>query len=186
MKFLKMLTLTGLVLFAFACNQAKSIKEEIQELNKDKKDSLAIDYLLNGEASYLANKYEEAIVFLDTAIYYDSLLGTAYYYRALSKAPLEQFQSALNDLEQASKISPKEISIFYYKGLLNLSLKNKDEALRNAYLAIELNPNNSIAYQKGGVIKMMCGKEEEACQDWAKADSMGNKDAVELIEQYCK
>jgi Tfp pilus assembly protein PilF len=50
---------------------------------------------------------------------------------------------------------------------------------------ISMNPESSDAYYNRGAAFQYAG-DKKACDDWRKAQSLGNKRAGEMISKYCK
>jgi Tfp pilus assembly protein PilF len=48
-----------------------------------------------------------------------------------------------------------------------------------------MNPESSDAYYNRGAAYQYAG-DKKACDDWRKAQSLGNKRAGEMLNKYCK
>ena len=51
--------------------------------------------------------------------------------------------------------------------------------------AIEINPQEVTAYRSRGIKREMIGDLIGACEDWKKASSLGDKDAVGWVSNQC-
>ena len=52
--------------------------------------------------------------------------------------------------------------------------------------AIELDPKMADAYNNRGNCKLNLRRMQEACEDWRISLNMGNKNSVDMLNNYCK
>ena len=72
------------------------------------------------------------------------------------------------------------------RGIDNFDKGNYSEAITDFTKAIEINPDYSLAYFNRGLAYAEIDNFSQACSDWQKAYQLGYKDALELINKYCK
>jgi len=107
------------------------------------------------------------------------------YEQALKKIEFEDYEGALEDLNNAIDSDSLNDAAFYRRGFVNAMLLNHQEALSDFDSAIKLNPNEAEYYSERGVAKLNLDDKDGACVDWKKAASMGNEVAKELAYEYC-
>lgn len=86
-------------------------------------------------------------------------------------------------------LSPEPENVFnLFKELADLRGDNNKAklAIDNYTKAIELKPDYIDAYINRGITKQEMGNQTGACQDWAKASSLGDEDAKEWVNDDCK
>lgn len=120
---------------------------------------------------------------------YDSLLvgrlGADFYYRREQcEVKARQFQQALDDLDTAIRMAPREPLYLAEKASLQLRLNMKEEALAAANQAIALDPEYGDAYLVRGLAQIQLKKKKEGLQDFEKALQLGNEQAQQLIDKY--
>lgn len=99
----------------------------------------------------------------------------AYYKRGYTGVELEQYQSALNDLNKAISIE-KKTDYFVTRGRIRLKMNNDESAISDFKVAINLDPNDYKAYSKLGLIYVKLGKYDEALQYLNKAVALNVSD----------
>ena len=65
-------------------------------------------------------------------------------------------------------------------------MKNYSKAMIDFTKAIEINPNIPEAYYNRGLIYYYFENKYKACEDWRKAHSLGDLNAKDLLDKYCK
>src|SRR5690606_71582 len=74
----------------------------------------------------------------------------------------------------------------YKKGLRFYKSGDYNKAIEYFSVAIENYSRNVDAYFNRGISYYKMNNIEKACYDWKKAKSMGDKEAENIIEKYCK
>ena len=74
----------------------------------------------------------------------------------------------------------------YKEGNDKAKLEEHRRAIADHTKAIELNPNDSMAYITRGKSNIKINKKDSAYLDFSKAGELGNREAYDLIEEYCK
>ncbi len=142
--------------------QAGDVEEAMVELNDAIKDGATSDlYTLRGEAYMQQGVYTNALEDLDSAIEKDSLNAIAFYDRALLNTRLENYEAALNDINNAlaaQSMKPADIltmrDLYAKRGQLNLWLKNWQGAVADY--------TNSLARAEGRISADVYAERAEA------------------------
>ncbi len=120
---------------------------------------------------------------------YDSLMtgriGADFYYqREQCEVKGKLFQQALQDIDKAATMAPREPLYLAEKASLQLRVNMKQEALATAQQAIDLDPEYDEAYLLKGLALIQTGKKKEGLAAFDKAKELGNEQAASLIEKY--
>ena len=94
------------------------------------------------------------------------------------------FQQALQDIDKAATMAPREPLYLAEKASLQLRVNMKEEALATAQQAIDLDPEYDEAYLLKGLALIQTGKKKEGLAAFEKAKDLGNEQAASLIEKY--
>lgn len=149
----------------------------------------AAPYLLErAQARMNANRARAAM--LDYDAYYKAVNGKVndvfYFYREQAALGARQFQRALNDMEKAIELSPKDLTYRAELAVVNIRVGRNQEALKVLQDALAIDPAYSEAYRLMGIAQLQMKRKEEACQSFAKAKELGDPNVDELIEKHCK
>lgn len=149
----------------------------------------AAPYLLErAQARMNANRARAAM--LDYDAYYKAVNGKVndvfYFYREQAALGARQFQRALNDMEKAIELSPKDLTYRAELAVVNIRVGRNKEALEVLQDALAIDPSYSEAYRLMGIAQLQMKQKEEACQSFAKAKELGDPNVNELIEKHCK
>jgi tetratricopeptide (TPR) repeat protein len=93
---------------------------------------------------------------------------------------------AISDLDEAIKMNSNNPVSYCLRGVAKGGNKSYAEAMKDLDYSIKLKFDYAPAYVNRAAIKMALKQKEKACDDLQKADSLGDKMAYKLIEQYCK
>jgi len=155
----------------------------------DKAVSLKPDFVdaLNyrGVTKEVAGKHAEAIEDYDAAIKNNPGFATAYYNKGTSLAAMESYKEAIASFSKCLELDPKKTMGFMNRGNCYVMLKDYKSAISDYSAVIAIDPKNPDAYYNRGAAYQYSGS-KNACNDWQKALSLGNKKAAELLNQYCK
>lgn len=149
----------------------------------------AAPYLLErAQARMNANQARAAM--LDYDAYYKAVNGKVndvfYYYREQAALKAKQFQRALNDMEKAIELNPKELTYRAELAVVNIRVGRNEEAVEVLQAALAIDPRCAEAYRLMGIAQLQMKKKQEACQSFAKAKELGDLNVDELIEKHCK
>ena len=149
----------------------------------------AAPYLLErAQARMNANQARAAM--LDYDAYYKAVNGKVndvfYYYREQAALKAKQFQRALNDMEKAIELSPKDLTYRAELAVVNIRVGRNEEALKVLQDALAIDSKYAEAYRLMGIAQLQMKKKQEACQSFAKAKELGDPNVDGLIEKHCK
>ncbi len=180
---------------AMAVNNRGLVKNEIkdtqgaisdyQEAIKLKPDYAQVYVNLGILKSSLGDK-NAALKDYETALKLKPGLFQARFNTANIKLDLGKLQDALIDYEAAMKLNPNYSPGYLTMGSVKSQLGNNSGALKDFGKAILLNKNNPEAFLNRGKVKYLLKDSPGACSDWKSAVALGNKEAEQLIIQYCK
>jgi len=126
------------------------------------------------------NAYSKCIV-------YDPKNAIAYSKRAAIRgAFLSNPQGALLDLNIALSINPDIEEALYNRAVANAQNKKFEPAIADLTRILEKNPSQNKALFLRGLTYMQMGQKDKACADWNSALALGNNDAANYIDRFCK
>ncbi|MFC2129876.1 tetratricopeptide repeat protein [Bacteroidota bacterium] len=106
--------------------------------------------------------------------------------RGLARMSEKKFDNAIDDFIIAIQIKPDYPISYYNLGNAYLNLKEFSEAIKNFDSAIQINPDFNEAYLYRGIAKYRSNNFKAGCEDWQKAAELGNKQAVQMFDNYCR
>lgn len=117
----------------------------------------AAPYLLErAQARMNANQARAAM--LDYDAYYKTVNGKVndvfYYYREQAALKAKQFQRALNDLEKAIELNPKDLTYRAELAVVNIRVGRNEEALKILQDALAIDPKYAEAYRLMGIAQL--------------------------------
>jgi Flp pilus assembly protein TadD len=115
------------------------------------------------------------------AIKLDSNYAPAYFMRAYTYVQLQDYQSALKDIDKAIELVPNYARSYSNRGILKFdALKDLSGALQDFNTAIKLDPTSAIPYSNRGDIKRKMNDVSGALSDFNTAIKLDFK----LVEAY--
>jgi tetratricopeptide (TPR) repeat protein len=90
---------------------------------------------------------------------------------------------ALNDIDKALQIRPKEYLYNVEKAIVQLRVGNNDEAIYNAQQALKVNSEGSDAYKVLGIANAQKKNKAEALKYLQKAKELGDTQVDEWIKK---
>ena len=81
----------------------------------------------------------------------------------------KDYAAALNSLDRARGLDPKQSNIPFQRGIINLRMSQPDQAVADFRQAIELNPDSAASYLNLGIAYYQGGKPQEAKPAFQKA-----------------
>lgn len=117
----------------------------------------AAPYLLErAQARMNANQARAAM--LDYDAYYKAVNGKVndvfYYYREQAALKAKQFQRALNDMEKAIELSPKDLTYRAELAVVNIRVGRNEEALKVLQDALAIDSKYAEAYRLMGIAQL--------------------------------
>lgn len=149
----------------------------------------AAPYLLErAQARMNADQARNAM--LDYDAYFKAVKGEVndmfYYYREQAALKAKQYQRALDDMDKAIELSPKDLTYRAELAVINIRVGRNDEALKVLKAALEIDPKYAEAYRLMGIAQVQLKLNKEACASFAKAKELGDPNVDELIAKHCK
>ncbi|ACA99886.1 TPR domain protein [Picosynechococcus sp. PCC 7002] len=92
--------------------------------------------------------------------------------RGNTRASLNQFDAALDDLNEAIRLAPNQVEPYFNRGAILEQQQRFSEAIADYDKAIELDPQEAIAYHNRGNAYGSLGNWEQARQDYQKATEL--------------
>lgn len=130
------------------------------------------------------------LAMVDYDAFYDAMkgeVGDLFYYRRGQAALVgKQFQRALDDMSKAIELRPSELTYRAELALVNLRIGRNDEAVKILQEALRMDANYAEGYRLLGIAYLQLKQPSEACQQFAKAKSLGDTAVDALIEKHCK
>jgi len=92
---------------------------------------------------------------------------------------------ALDYFSRNLKLHPNDPDCYVDRGNSYFVSKSWDWAIKDYSMSLDLNPANSDAWLNKGIALLNMSRVEDACHDFKKALSLGNKRATEYISSKC-
>lgn len=109
-----------------------------------------------------------------------------YYTREQVELRARLYQLALNDINRALDINPKESVYYIEKALLLIRVNHLQEAITTSNECLIVSPDNADAYATLGYALSKSGKKSEGMEMLNKATSLGSELAPQLTKQLSK
>lgn len=179
--------------FASSCKQQKDtlarlalLDSAVSTFSKPYLKEAAPYLWTRAEARMDAGKYREAISDMNE---YEQLMAAEvnarfYYIRHQAEIEGHLYQQALNDIERAITMEPKETVYYAEKASLEIRVGRYDEAMETAKESISIAPDNSDGYLFLGLAQCLKGNKKEGIPNLQKARELGDPQADGLIEKY--
>ena len=140
------------------------------------------------EARRDAGKYRDAIADMNE---YEKLMSAEvnesfYYIRHQTHILARLYQQALNDINRAIQMNPKEVLYYAEKASLEVRVGLYDDAIATSKECIAVDPNASDGYLFLGLAQCLKNNKKEGIENLRKAKEFGDPQADALIEKYSK
>lgn len=134
------------------------------------------------------NRHREAVADLND---YEMLMKTQltsnfYYMKYQAEMKGRLFQQALNDIDEAIRMTPQSDLYYAEKASLQVRVGLYSEAAETAKTCIQLAPEHSDGYLFLGLSQCLLGQKTEGIKNLQKAGELGDPQAEGLIEKYSK
>ena len=135
-----------------------------------------------------AGKYREAVLDYNQYAYLlnNKVSAVFFYERSQIEVNARMFQQALDDINKAVEMMPREPIYHVEKAALTLRVNLLDECIQSCQNAIALNPAIIDSYRILGYAQLQKGDKESARINIQKAIDMGDETAKKLMETYFK
>ena len=130
-------------------------------------------------------RYREAIADLNE---YEHLMSnelTAYFYYRREQAEMQcrMFQQAVDDIDRAIRMEPKETLYHAERAVVYYRLGEFEEALKSAQKSAELNPKFGDAYRLAGICQLRLNQREKGLSNLKKAIELGDESAQAILAE---
>lgn len=133
-------------------------------------------------------KYREAVI--DYNHFYDAMMGqvSAEFYLIREQAEMQcrMYQQAINDINKAVELEPKNVDLWIEKGGVHLRVNQAEEAMKALRTVLSLDPKNAPAYRMLGYCQVQQKNTKEGIANLQKAKELGDTVADELLKKYSK
>ncbi len=141
--------------------------------------------LMRGISKAKAEKYREAVADYNE---YEHLMGgrltsNFYYEREQIEIKCRMYPAAMNDIERAIRLSPREPLLYAECAALNYRVGEVDEAIRYATEATQIDPEFPDPYRIFGVCYIQKGEKQKAQECLEKAIKLGDTMAKGVLEK---
>ena len=134
-------------------------------------------------ANNAKKEYEKALADYTTAIRHDPDFMAAYLERASLLARMGQPERALQDLDQAARLSPRSLPVRVARGRAYLHLERWADALRVFSDVLRRDPLHRVALRLRGVARREMGDHEGSIEDLSRVLSRVPNDVDTLFER---
>lgn len=142
-------------------------------------------YNARGWAYFESGDKAAAIKDYNTALSLNPKLPEAYNNRGWTRFNSGDTAAALADYNKAILLVPTFTKPYYNRAVIAINTNNVKGAIDDYNTLIQMNPNDDLAYFSRGVARHMIN-DPGACNDLRKAAELGNRDAPNAIQQYCR
>ena len=122
--------------------------------------------------------------------FYDAMMGQVsaefYIIRSQEEVQCRMYQQAINDVNKAVEIDPRNVEYWVEKGGVHLRVNQLDDAEKALRQAVSIDPENAPAYRMLGFCMIQMKKKNEGVKLLQKAKDLGDEVADGLIQKYGK
>ena len=133
-------------------------------------------------------EYKEAV--LDYNAFYDAMPGQVsaefHFTRMQAEVQCRMYQQALNDINKAVELDPRNVVYWVEKGSLHLRVNQLDEAVKTLETAIKIDTKNAPAYRMLGYTLVQQNQTDKGIVYLEKAKELGDEVATSLLQKYKK
>jgi len=169
-------------------NKSGDLLGALDDLNnyiKLKSDN-ARAYNIRGNLFADLGKISEAIADYNTAIELDSVFADAYNNRSIWKTNNNDLHGAMHDINKAIALDSMNANYLCTRGFIKAYAKNYKEAIEDYNAALKFNHLFSKAFLYRGIAFLNINDLHNGCRDLQNGSNLGNVDARELLESYCR
>ncbi len=185
--------LRGSVFFSQADNpEDKHHHDKLKSALTDYDKALELDdkleeaYYERGEVKMELSDYKGAIADFQTATKIDPSDLDAHYLKAMCNFHYGYEKQAKNELEDILRKDSKFVDAIYQLGRIELDEENLAMAIGYFDRLVAIGSEDSDVYLFRAYGRIDLGDKAGACQDFRKADELGNKEAHQKSHKYCK
>jgi len=143
-------------------------------------------YVNKGSALSSLKDYSGAIARYDSALLYEPGLFLAYFNKANALAASGRHGESVTEYTRAARLMPGYTPCYTARGIAYFRLNDMQKAEQDFSKAITLDSVNAVAYLNRGKIRFNAKDVNGACSDWLKAAGLGEREAEDLRQRYCR
>ncbi len=156
------------------CNNNDIVTNTVSNPGNNKEKPLSVShpalyYYNQAIYEYDQKKYDQTILFCDTAISLNQAYTDAYIYRGIANDNLGKEIEAIDDYTKAISLKPDYAIAYDDRGLAKYRLGKYAESIDDYTKAISLKPGYADAYYNRGLAKYRLGKYAESIDDYTKS-----------------
>jgi hypothetical protein len=95
-------------------------------------------------------------------------------------------KSAILDYDKAISLNPKFIKPYFNRALIEAESGNYTEAISDYSKILKIDPENPDVYYDQGFVFLKMHDTLNACKDWEIIATRGNKQALQMMQLYCR
>jgi tetratricopeptide (TPR) repeat protein len=130
--------------------------------------------------------YTEAVNDINIYLSYYPGNDTAWYQCGIIHFENGNYFEALNCFNKALQLGQHDARFFAARGATYLKTRTYQYAWKDLSMALDLNPKDSEVFVNKGLAALNIGNKDDACFCFEMAKKLGNKEAFNLSEKYCK
>lgn len=134
---------------------------------------------------YQMQRYEEAQRFLSTFLSYYYKHDGAWYLLSLVYQQQKNYLAALPCLHKACELKPGNVEYIFARANLFMEMQQFVQAELDYNQCLDLQLNMYVYFNRAHVRRMQ-GNMSGACYDYSRSYKLGNKEALEFANRYCK
>ena len=112
--------------------------------------------------------------------------GNFFYLKEQAELKAKLYQPALDDIDKAIALAPKEQLYYAEKAMLQVRVNKIDEGMTTAQLCMTRFPDYGDGHAVYGLAQILKGKKKEGMATLEKAKELGSEMAEPLMEKYSK
>lgn len=147
----------------------------------------ASNYIMRrGQLHAARGNYRQAVLDYNQYCYLNNNKVNAkfYYERYSLEVKARMYQQALDDINLAIDLAPREALYYVEKSALLLRVNELDECIEAARKCLIINSQMADAYRIMGFAQIQKGDNDAALKNLQKAKELGDESAEEIIEKY--
>ena len=149
--------------------------------------SEAANYVIRRGQLYANNgHYREAVQDYNQYAYLlnNRVSAVFYYERSQIEVNARMFQQALDDINKAVEMAPRNALYHVEKAAITIRINQLDDCIQSCQTAISINPNIIDAYRILGYAQLQKGDKANAKANLQKAIDLGDETAQKLMDTY--
>ena len=155
----------------------------MEEWNNDKVQSEREEYLQMGQVLIGAEKYNEAIEYVDRVLKEEPMNAVAYITKGIALASIEEYEKAKECFKRCIKIDKQFADAYFQLGNVEFLLDNFQEGVKNYNEAVSHGYKDASLYYNLALVYEEQDNVDEAIRYYSKAASMDETKAEYLIRK---